>query len=74
MPLLDFLKGMHGKNLDYFDDVDTKFGLYDYSLLINIKSWNNIFYTINVNTLDFKLEDELMLIYEFSGKSKKRDN
>ncbi len=67
--IFDFMKGIHGENLNYFDDIDSKFGLYDYSLLINIKSWNNIFYTINVYTLDFKEEDG-WLIYENDGKSK----
>lgn len=67
--IFDFVNGIHGKNLDYFDDVDSKFGLYDYTMLINIKSWNQIFYTVNVNTLDFKHEDEY-LFYEFNGESK----
>jgi hypothetical protein len=67
--IFDFVNGIHGKNLDYFDDVDSKFGLYDYTMLINIKSWNQIFYTVNVNTLDFKQEDEF-LFYEFNGESK----
>lgn len=65
----DFLKGIHDNNLNYFDDVDSNFGLFDYSLLINIKSWNNIFFTLNVNTCDFKDEGEFLL-YVNDGKSK----
>ena len=64
----DFLKGIHDKNLNYFDDVDSKFGLFDYNLLINIKSWNNAYFTVNVNTLDFKDEGD-NLYYENNGKS-----
>ena len=70
------LKPKEFENLNYFDDVDSKFGLYDYSLLINIKSWNNIFYTVNVNTVDFKLdkdEDEEFLYYEYTGQSKHKN-
>jgi hypothetical protein len=68
--LFDFMRGIHGKNLDYFDDVDSKFGLLDYTLLINLKSWNNIFFTININTLDFKdgFEDDFYY-YENTSQS-----
>jgi hypothetical protein len=67
--LFDFTKGIHSTNLNYFDDLDSKFGLYDYSLLINIKSWNSIFYSVNVNTMDFK-SDENLVYYQYTGKSK----
>jgi hypothetical protein len=62
--VFDFMKGIHDKNLDYFDDIDSKFGYYDYALLINLKSWKNIFYSLNVNTLDFKDYHNGMLYYE----------
>ena len=55
----DFLYGIHTFNLDYECDCDSKFGLYDYSLLINLKSWNKIYFTLSVTTCDFK-EDENM--------------
>jgi hypothetical protein len=61
--IFDFMKGIHDKNLDYFDDLDTKFGLYDYALLINIKSWRSLYFSANINTLDFK-EDNGVLFYE----------
>jgi hypothetical protein len=68
--LFDFMKGIHDKNLDYYDDVDTKFGLYDYTLLVNLKSWKNIYYSINVNTLDFKDDGSECLYYENNSISK----
>jgi hypothetical protein len=61
--MFDFMKGIHDKNLDYFDDVSSKFGLYDYALLLNIKSWKSLYFSVNVNTLDFK-EDNGKLYYE----------
>ena len=33
--VFDYLRGIHSFNLDYSCDCDSKFGLYDYSLLIN---------------------------------------
>jgi hypothetical protein len=68
--MFDFMNGMHGKNLNYFDDSESKFGLYDYTLLINLKSWKNVFYTFNVNTLDFKQDNDGNLTYKNDGKSK----
>ena len=55
----DFLYGIHTFKLDYECDCDSKFGLYDYSLLINLKSWNKIYFSLSVTTCDFK-EDENM--------------
>jgi hypothetical protein len=52
--IFDFLNGIHGKNLDYADDSDKNFGLYDYSLLLNIKNNSEVFFNININTLDLK--------------------
>ena len=43
---------------DYECDCDSKFGLYDYSLLINLKSWNKIFFSLIVNTCDLKYDEE----------------
>ena len=56
--IFDFIDGIHYKNLNYECDCDNKFGLYDYSLLINLKSWNKIFFSLTVNTCDFKDIDE----------------
>ena len=56
--LFTFIDGIHGKNLNYECDSDSKFGLYDYSLLINLKSWNKIYYSISVTTCDLKEEKE----------------
>ena len=53
----EFLHGLHSFKLDYACDCDSKFGLYDYSLLINLKSWNSIYFSLSVTTCDFK-EDE----------------
>jgi hypothetical protein len=64
--IFDFMKGIHDKNLNYFDDVDTKFGLYDYSLLVNLKSWKNLYFSVNVNTVDFKEENGLLCYYNDS--------
>ena len=52
--IFDFIENIHtNKNLkkNFID-------LYDYSLLINLKNSNQIFYTININTLDFISEEE----------------
>ncbi len=57
--VFDYLRGIHSFNLDYSCDCDSKFGLYDYSLLINLKSWNKIYFSLSVTTCDFK-EDENM--------------
>lgn len=51
-----FINGIHDRNLNYACDSDSKFGLYDYSLLINLKSWNRIYYSLSVNTCDLKEE------------------
>ena len=56
--IFDFINGIHTKNLNYECDCDSKFGLYDYSLLINLKSWNKIFFSLTVNTCDLKNDDE----------------
>ena len=56
--IFDFINGIHTKNLNYECDCDSKFGLYDYSLLINLKSWNKIFFSLTVNTCDLKYDDE----------------
>ena len=56
--IFDFIDGIHTKNLNYECDCDSKFGLYDYSLLINLKSWNKIFFSLNVNTCDLKFDEE----------------
>ena len=56
--IFDFIDGIHTKNLNYECDCDSKFGLYDYSLLINLKSWNKIFFSLTVNTCDLKDDDE----------------
>jgi len=67
----DFLKGLHGKNLSYEDDITKDFGLYDYVLLINIKSWKDIFFTLHVNKMDFKKDNEEdYLRYENESRSK----
>ena len=44
-------------NKKYKCDCDSNFGLYDYSLLINLKSYNKIYYCLPIPTCDFK-EDE----------------
>ena len=56
--IFDFINGIHTKNLNYECDCDSKFGLYDYSLLINLKSWNKIFFSLIVNTCDLKYDEE----------------
>ena len=56
--MFDFIDGIHSRNLNYECDCDSKFGLYDYSLLINLKSWNKIFFSLTVNTCDLKDDDE----------------
>ena len=56
--IFDFINGIHTKNLNYECDCDSKFGLYDYSLLINLKSWNKIFFSLSVNTCDLKYDEE----------------
>ena len=56
--IFDFIDGIHTRNLNYECDCDSKFGLYDYSLLINLKSWNKIFFSLNVNTCDLKFDEE----------------
>ena len=56
--IFDFINGIHTKNLNYECDCDSKFGLYDYSLLINLKSWNKIFFSLMVNTCDLKYDEE----------------
>ena len=56
--IFDFINGIHSKNLNYECDCDSKFGLYDYSLLINLKSWNKIFFSLSVNTCDLKFDEE----------------
>ena len=56
--IFDFISGIHTKNLNYECDCDSKFGLYDYSLLINLKSWNKIFFSLTVNTCDLKYDNE----------------
>ena len=56
--IFDFIDGIHTKNLNYECDCDSKFGLYDYSLLINLKSWNKIFFSLMVNTCDLKYDEE----------------
>ena len=56
--IFNFINGIHTKNLNYECDCDSKFGLYDYSLLINLKSWNKIFFSLTVNTCDLKYDDE----------------
>jgi len=67
----DFLKGIHSKNLLYEDDISKNFGLYEYVLLINIKSWKEIFFNLNVNKLDFKRDNYgEFLYYENDSKSK----
>lgn len=68
----DFLKGIHGKNLLYEDDISKDFGLYEYVLLLNIKSWKDIFFTLHVNKLDFKkdLDDPDYIYYENDSRSK----
>lgn len=68
----EFLNGIHGKNLLYEDDISKDFGLYEYVLLLNIKSWKEIFFTLHVNKLDFKkdLEDPEYIYYENDSRSK----
>jgi hypothetical protein len=68
----DFLNGIHGLNLNYYDDSDSKFGLYDYSLMVNLKSWNNLYYNVCVNTVDLKEDhnDSIFYYYEYTGLSK----
>ena len=69
--IFDFIDGIHSKNLNYECDCDSKFGLYDYSLLINLKSWNKIFFSLTVNTCDLKYdkdEDENCLYYLDNSK------
>ena len=56
--IFDFIDGIHTRNLNYECDCDSKFGLYDYSLLINLKSWNKIFFSLMVNTCDLKYDEE----------------
>lgn len=56
--IFDFINGIHTKNLNYECDCDSKFGLYDYSLLINLKSWNKIFFSLMVNTCDLKYDED----------------
>ena len=56
--IFDFIDGIHTRNLNYECDCDSKFGLYDYSLLINLKSWNKIFFSLNANTCDLKFDEE----------------
>ena len=56
--IFDFINGIHTKNLNYACDCDSKFGLYDYSLLINLKSWNKIYFSLTVNTCDLKDDDQ----------------
>ena len=56
--IFDFIDGIHTRNLNYECDCDSKFGLYDYSLLINLKSWNKIFFSLMVNTCDLKYNEE----------------
>ena len=56
--IFDFISGIHTKNLNYECDCDSKFGLYDYSLLINLKSWNKIFFSLIANTCDLKYDEE----------------
>ena len=56
--VFDFIKGIHDFNLNYACDSDSKFGLYDYSLLINLKSWNKIYYSVSVTTCDLREEKE----------------
>ena len=56
--IFDFVDGIHTRNLNYECDCDSKFGLYDYSLLINLKSWNKIFFSLMVNTCDLKYDEE----------------
>ena len=55
--IFDFLKNIHSLNKKYKCDCDSNFGLYDYSLLINLKSYNKIYYCLPIPTCDFK-EDE----------------
>ena len=53
--IFDYIKNIHYKNnKKQILDIN----LYDYSLLINLKNTNQIFYTININTLDF-VEEEI---------------
>ena len=70
--IFDFLKGIHGKNLNYTDDNDKNFGLYDYTLLLNIKNNSELFFNININTLDFKQQscDDLFFHYQSKSQSK----
>ena len=56
--IFDFIDGIHSKNLNYECDCDSKFGLYDYSLLINLKSWNKIFFFFFVISCDLKFDEE----------------
>jgi len=71
-----FLNGIHGKNLLYQDDLSKDFGLYEYVLLLNFKSWKEIFFTLHVNKLDFKRDsdDPQYVYYESDARSKKLIN
>lgn len=44
---------LHSNHL-YFDDCERDFGLIDYSLLVNVKSWKESFFSLLFNTVDFK--------------------
>jgi len=71
--LFDYIEGIHSKNLDYFDDVDTKFGLYDYCLLLNIKNHSELFFSIHNSMVDFK-EDHTepdYIYYESTSQGRK---
>ena len=70
--IFDFLEGIHSKNMDYSDDNDKNFGLFDYSLLLNIKNNSELFFTLNINTLDFKNHtwDDTYYHYQNNSQSK----
>ncbi len=55
--VFDYLNNIHSLNKKYKCDCDSNFGLYDYSLLINLKSYNKLYYCLPIPTCDFK-EDE----------------
>lgn len=68
----NFLNGIHSRNLLYKDDLTKDFGLHEYVLLINIKSWKEIFFSLNVNKLDFKRDkdNDEYIFYENDTRSK----
>ena len=65
--VFDYLKGIHSINKSFECDCDRNFGLYDYSLLINLKSWNTIYFSLPFSTCDFKENENNEDLYFISN-------